>query len=464
MPLILGTTPNNNWQVICGLCDQAGWQTVTKHPETWFKAENAQIASDDRVLLLHSHPVEAIAHAIAEGKSPTSALDEWLTAAKAMIHFYKRHRNQAVMAYVPHVLASPKVQLESIATHLGLDASSLPATAPQTSSAPLLEQLMASHVLRLKPDINLLLAQVEACTLPLEDYSYQAPELDINAANEQFIALRGDLNSRDQQIDQLQRELSDQAAEKNKAEDEGQLLLEQLHLVQEELEAKLLSHKELEEKLAGTEAQLQLKQTELGAQLAELKPQIQQSQEENTLLLEQLHLVQEELESQFIARQNLETELTGYREQQDYALEAANHQIKRLQTELNNFKSSAAWKATAPVRALKRPFRRNIAKKAVKKQADLVRQSGMFNEGWYLKSYPDVSENGADPIEHYLKFGAEERRNPSPEFDTQWYLTNYPDVAEEGINPLVHYIKFGQNEGRAMSAYHHPSLPAPDAV
>src|SRR5690606_41170673 len=66
MPLILGTTPNNNWQVICGLCDQAGWQTVTKHPETWFTAENAQIASDDRVLLLHSHPVEAIAHAIAE--------------------------------------------------------------------------------------------------------------------------------------------------------------------------------------------------------------------------------------------------------------------------------------------------------------------------------------------------------------------------------------------------------------
>src|SRR5690606_40608655 len=88
----------------------------------------------------------------------------------------------------------------------------------------------------------------------------------------------------------------------------------------------------------------------------------------------------------------------------------------------------------------------------------------MFNDGWYLKSYPDVSDNGADPIEHYLKFGAEERRNPSPEFDTQWYLNNYSDVAEDGINPLVHYIKFGQNEGRAMSAYHHPSLPAPGAV
>ncbi|WP_043488391.1 hypothetical protein [Halomonas halodenitrificans] len=65
------------------------------------------------------------------------------------------------------------------------------------------------------------------------------------------------------------------------------------------------------------------------------------------------------------------------------------------------------------------------------------------------------------PIEHYLKFGTEERRNPGPDFDTDWYLTSYPDVAENEMNPLVHYIKFGHQEGRATNRYHHPSLPAP---
>lgn len=434
MPLILGTTPQTNLRMIRNLCEQAGWTLSSERPETWYQSDKAQLAIDDRVLLLHSHPEEAIAYAMAEGRAPEMALREWVTAAQAMVNFYKCQRKQAVMVFLPHLLDSPEAKLEAIASQLGLFINQFTVTEAQGQEVPLLEQMMARQLLRQTPEVSHVLAQIEACTLPRQGHSYQAPELDIHVANQYLITLRSNLREREQRVAELQEKL---------VQTENQLQGQE-------------SAKRKVEKV--------LQQMEQQDHSAELKCQQQKSQEENNLLLEQLHLVEEELENQFINRQKLETELIEFRHQQDRALEAANHQIKRLQTELNNFKSSPAWKATAPVRALKKPFRGNTAKKAVKKQAELVRQSGMFNEGWYLKSYPDVAENGADPIEHYLKFGAEERRNPSPEFDTEWYLTNYPDVAQEGINPLVHYIKFGQNEGRAINVYHHPSLPAPGAV
>ena len=90
----------------------------------------------------------------------------------------------------------------------------------------------------------------------------------------------------------------------------------------------------------------------------------------------------------------------------------------------------------------------------------LLQTSGLFDTNWYLKEYPDVKENGMNPIEHYIKFGSKENRNPSPDFDTKWYLQNYPDVAKKGINPLEHYILHGRGEFRSPKPF--LRLVAPD--
>jgi glycosyltransferase involved in cell wall biosynthesis len=74
--------------------------------------------------------------------------------------------------------------------------------------------------------------------------------------------------------------------------------------------------------------------------------------------------------------------------------------------------------------------------------------SPLFDEQWYLSSYPDVAEAGIDPYSHYLAFGAKEGRFPNPLFDTSWYLERYPDVRDAGVNPLVHYLRYGASEGR----------------
>lgn len=78
----------------------------------------------------------------------------------------------------------------------------------------------------------------------------------------------------------------------------------------------------------------------------------------------------------------------------------------------------------------------------------VIKKSGLFDEQYYLKSYPDVRYADIDPVKHYILFGSKERRNPSPYFDTGFYLDKYPDVKQSGINPLLHYILYGAAEGR----------------
>jgi glycosyltransferase involved in cell wall biosynthesis len=78
----------------------------------------------------------------------------------------------------------------------------------------------------------------------------------------------------------------------------------------------------------------------------------------------------------------------------------------------------------------------------------LIKESGLFDEEYYFKNYPDVKEAEVDAITHYHYTGWVERRNPSPKFDTSFYLDSYPDVTQAGIDPLFHYVVCGKSEGR----------------
>ena len=51
----------------------------------------------------------------------------------------------------------------------------------------------------------------------------------------------------------------------------------------------------------------------------------------------------------------------------------------------------------------------------------MIRASGLFDEGWYLATYPEARAAGIDAIEHYLTIGAARGYNPHPLFDTGFY-------------------------------------------
>ena len=75
----------------------------------------------------------------------------------------------------------------------------------------------------------------------------------------------------------------------------------------------------------------------------------------------------------------------------------------------------------------------------------IIGESGLFDAQWYLTTYPDVAAAGQDPLDHYLNHGANEGRNPGPNFDTIWYLAENHEVRAAGVNPLLHYILMGDS-------------------
>ena len=82
----------------------------------------------------------------------------------------------------------------------------------------------------------------------------------------------------------------------------------------------------------------------------------------------------------------------------------------------------------------------------------MVKESELFDAAFYLANYPDVALAGCDPLEHYVRHGLSELRQPSRDFDPRAYLAANPDVAAAGINPFLHYVAWGQGEGRQWSS------------
>ncbi len=80
-------------------------------------------------------------------------------------------------------------------------------------------------------------------------------------------------------------------------------------------------------------------------------------------------------------------------------------------------------------------------------QVKRLRESKLVNAQWYRTQYPDVEMARIDAVVHYLKYGAEMRRDPSRSFQTRFYLDQYPDVRKSGMNPLLHYILHGKERG-----------------
>lgn len=91
----------------------------------------------------------------------------------------------------------------------------------------------------------------------------------------------------------------------------------------------------------------------------------------------------------------------------------------------------------------------------------LIRRSGLFDSGYYLKNYQDVRKADVNPLWHFVRLGWKEGRNPSSIFDTNFYMRNNWDVRQLNVNPLIHYIKFGKEEGRQPRAKSNSIYPSP---
>ncbi len=150
---------------------------------------------------------------------------------------------------------------------------------------------------------------------------------------------------------------------------------------------------------------------------------------------------------------------------------ARDGKILALAGEIAGIYQSTSWKFSLPVRVvgrwLKRPqetwlgrtiktcwgwirhLRRRVQEK---RDAKLIKQSGLFDASFYLEQNPEVAGAGGDPLTHFLRQGAAEGRDPNPLFHTSYYLERNADVAQAGANPLAHYLHHGAAEGRDPSS------------
>jgi hypothetical protein len=232
-----------------------------------------------------------------------------------------------------------------------------------------------------------------------------------------------------------------QLRERQEALEEAFLEKQQLEMAQEAMSTGL-------QRAHARSAEIEIAREELEASNRSLETNGKQVLDENELLLKQLHQVQEELEFYFLQYQETLTSHCPVPEEQSPEMEEATALVAEPQEKAPQKKTSA-WTNQNLIRTIFQPFKRPDRKKdKLRRQIEVLNKSGLFDQEWYLSTYQDVAAADVNPTEHYVRFGAAEGRNPSPKFETAYYLQSNPDVAAAGVNPLLHYIQFGISEGR----------------
>ena len=82
-----------------------------------------------------------------------------------------------------------------------------------------------------------------------------------------------------------------------------------------------------------------------------------------------------------------------------------------------------------------------------KKNIELIKNSDLFDEKYYLNDNPDIK---IDAATHYYYYGFKDGKSPSFNFSNDYYLETYKDIKEVGINPLLHYLRYGKLENRTI--------------
>jgi len=141
-------------------------------------------------------------------------------------------------------------------------------------------------------------------------------------------------------------------------------------------------------------------------------------------------------------------------------------QIQRNQLvhKLDGIQGSSAWKLAKPARMLDQ-WKPGVSRAMIgipkmvlwtikfqlkdrlrmRKEAEAILASGLFNPSWYVEQNPEIIIEGWTPLIHWLTAGWREGRNPGPDININAYIEQNPEVLAKGINPLTHYLQNNAN-------------------
>ncbi|MCL4555561.1 MAG: hypothetical protein M1572_01545 [Gammaproteobacteria bacterium] len=304
-----------------------------------------------RFVLLTCSPQRYLAHQLEASQGQVDvvrALSTWKAQHQAMLYFHLRHSTTSVMVDVDQVVQQPQRLLDYMAQQWQLDGlGEGQGDALALPQMPMVDYLAHAYWNKYQDEtLHALQDDLTATSLPLA-----------LTEDTQSLCLSGSHNIdeivvdyyQQQQKKTLEKKQLQQALSESQAESE--LLLAQLHQVQESLEEHFLqlkasqaAHDQVKQQLSGKEVELikaNEQSSQLSQQLSQQQSQHQQAlqslQEENELMLEQLHLVQEELEKYFLMHRDVENALAEYKEQSKQVALQAEARWQRLLQRYPNY-------------------------------------------------------------------------------------------------------------------------------
>lgn len=80
----------------------------------------------------------------------------------------------------------------------------------------------------------------------------------------------------------------------------------------------------------------------------------------------------------------------------------------------------------------------------------LMQEYSLFDADWYLLHNPDLRETENDPCHHYLHFGWQEGRAPSPDFNEMIYEMLHPAFNRHHDHPVFHFLFIGRQDAETL--------------
>ncbi|MFW7381314.1 MAG: hypothetical protein ACOH5I_21045 [Oligoflexus sp.] len=487
MDLNLGASSNGEWNSHQPVLEGMGYQALTidhQTDDTLFEKLSSAVESRKRLLVIkdiellqklqakislvpevkivifYNHADFAVAKALRDSTDILHALDRWQNGVKSILKFFHHNRRRTILVDEGLAQNDSDGFLSKLGQSLGMPIHG-EMSVTRDFKVSHLELFLARKLLEEKHSLSYLASQLEACSLPL---GVKVQDISVDDLIFDLQGFTADRLMKDSEMMRLQEEL------------------DRYHLKSKELEKEYQEYLELNQKLKSQHADEQKQH-----QVVEADERIKNITEENDMVIAQLHSVQEELERYYLKFKAKESEADKLtRELQRYqgvsdlpAVVEVPVPKKVLRKKIRPLFSQSYYQQFAGKQ--RRPLQHYLRKG----WKDLLSPHPLFDSKFYMErnklpnlkvsplehfiatghryaysphplfdirhywtEYPDVKEKDTNALLHYLKFGWKESRNPHPEFETDWYLNEYPDVKEGGMNPLLHYVLHGQAEGR----------------
>lgn len=126
------------------------------------------------------------------------------------------------------------------------------------------------------------------------------------------------------------------------------------------------------------------------------------------------------------------------------AADQARDQLALLAGHVDTVLTRAEWSPPGVRGWIKRRISTTVASVQEASDAKELRKSRLFDGAWYLSTYPEVAESGLSPALHYLRQGADEGKDPGPEFSTRNYVAANNRLGRIKVNPLLNHLRTGQ--------------------